>query len=657
MPPKRARAASPIADAQADPVPRRSTRVAAAAAPAIAPVPVKSASKVKATGDIPASPKAKKPKAATKLKVDDTAEAEDKVEPKAKAKAKPKAKAAPPPSSPSPSPPSPIDAKKKKPEAKKDSKKKAVDAKSADVAKANANISTTVDVDDDEEEDEPPVTPSIVKSIKKNSVAIDSGVPSHISTSYHVLQQNGVIYDALLNQTDIGNNNNKFFVIQVLKHDSSERYITWTRWGRVGNAGQSQQPEFTTALSAIALFESKFYDKTSNRWNNRENFSKVAKKYYLLERDHGNDDDTNEEDVGVGVKSLEATVKYPESKLPSPVQDLVKLIFNMDLMEKEMSEIGYDAKKMPLGKLTKRTIQNGYAELQKISEELNRPEGARRPVLQQLSSDFYTIIPHSFGMRVPDIIDTAQLLNQKLKMVEALGDIQITTTLLNSLQKGDKSVNPLDSKFDSLKIGMKPVDKSSDTFKLVETYTANTHGHTHSYYKLKVEKEDSFEKVGAKLHNRKLLWHGSRITNFVGILSQGLRIAPPEAPVTGYMFGKGVYFADMVSKSANYCCTSRQNPTGLLLLCEVALGDENQLINSDYHADQLLKKNKKHSTWGMGRTIPDPAGSITLSDGVIVPCGKSTTSPGNKSLQYNEFICYDIAQVKLKYLVKMNFQY
>jgi hypothetical protein len=39
---------------------------------------------------------------------------------------------------------------------------------------------------------------------------------------------------------------------------------------------------------------------------------------------------------------------------------------------------------------------------------------------------------------------------------------------------------------------------------------------------------------------------------FAGILSQGLRIAPPEAPSIGYMFGKGVYFADMVSKSANY---------------------------------------------------------------------------------------------------------
>jgi hypothetical protein len=39
--------------------------------------------------------------------------------------------------------------------------------------------------------------------------------------------------------------------------------------------------------------------------------------------------------------------------------------------------------------------------------------------------------------------------------------------------------------------------------------------------------------------NKTLLWHGSRLTNWTGILSQGLRIAPPEAPVTGYMFGKG----------------------------------------------------------------------------------------------------------------------
>jgi hypothetical protein len=75
-----------------------------------------------------------------------------------------------------------------------------------------------------------------------------------------------------------------------------------------------------------------------------------------------------------------------------------------------------------------------------------------------------------------------------------------------------------------------------------------------------------------KIGNKMLLWHGSRFSNFVGILSQGLRIAPPEAPKTGYLFGKGVYFADMAGKSAAYCCSNISNNIGLFLVCEVAIG-------------------------------------------------------------------------------------
>lgn len=55
-----------------------------------------------------------------------------------------------------------------------------------------------------------------------------------------------------------------------------------------------------------------------------------------------------------------------------------------------------------------------------------------------------------------------------------------------------------------------------------------------------------------QLQNRRLLFHGTAMTNMLGILSQGLRIAPPEAPTTGYMFGKGLYFADLFRKSAGY---------------------------------------------------------------------------------------------------------
>lgn len=61
----------------------------------------------------------------------------------------------------------------------------------------------------------------------------------------------------------------------------------------------------------------------------------------------------------------------------------------------------------------------------------------------------------------------------------------------------------------------------------------------------------------------------------------GLRIAPPEAPVTGYMFGKGVYFADMFSKSANYCYANSGANDGVLLLCEVY----SLLLNCSFHME------------------------------------------------------------------------
>jgi hypothetical protein len=43
------------------------------------------------------------------------------------------------------------------------------------------------------------------------------------------------------------------------------------------------------------------------------------------------------------------------------------------------------------------------------------------------------------------------------------------------------------------------------------------------------------------------------------------------------MFGKGVYFADMSSKSANYCFANQSNSEGVMLLSEVALGDMHEL--------------------------------------------------------------------------------
>jgi poly [ADP-ribose] polymerase len=210
---------------------------------------------------------------------------------------------------------------------------------------------------------------------------------------------------------------------------------------------------------------------------------------------------------------------------------------------------------------------------------------------------------------------------------------------------------------------MRLLEHSSDEFARLNAYLQNTHGATHTAYALElldawaVQREGEAERFQPFQNdpNRMLLWHGSRITNWGGILSQGLRIAPPEAPSTGYMFGKGVYFADMSSKSANYCFTTSEKTAGVLMLCEVALGESYKLKKAEF-----VEKLKKPflSTFGMGKNHPSPAGAYREDSGCVIPMGKGEPSGVNDtSLLYNEFIVYNVAQVKTRYVLRLNFKY
>ncbi|KAJ3307802.1 Poly [ADP-ribose] polymerase 2, partial [Gonapodya sp. JEL0774] len=92
---------------------------------------------------------------------------------------------------------------------------------------------------------------------------------------------------------------------------------------------------------------------------------------------------------------------------------------------------------------------------------------------------------------------------------------------------------------------------------------------------------------------------------------------------------------------------SPTNNTGILLLCEVALGDQYELTHADYYADQHSKDNGKHSTKGLGLQEPDAAQKEKLEH-MTVPLGKLKKNPKpNGYLQYNEFIVYDTKQIRI----------
>lgn len=109
-------------------------------------------------------------------------------------------------------------------------------------------------------------------------------------------------------------------------------------------------------------------------------------------------------------------------------------------------------------------------------------------------------------------------------MVDSLLEIEVAYSLLQEEQKGD----PIDTNYSKLKTDVEVLPKDGEEFAMIREYVANTHAATHSSYSLEVLEvfctsrhgEKKRYKPFSKLANRMLLWHGSRVTNFAGILSQ-----------------------------------------------------------------------------------------------------------------------------------------
>ncbi|KAJ5581077.1 hypothetical protein N7450_007378 [Penicillium hetheringtonii] len=488
----------------------------------------------------------------------------------------------------------------------------------------------------------------------------------------------GVIWDATLNQTVATNNANKFYRIQVAvtRYGKTITYWTWNRWGRVGERGQSSMLEAQTLDEAIRVFTKKFREKSGLKWEDRLNEPKKGK-YTFIEINY--EDDEEPKDKKEKIKKEPGEEKPPvESQLSKPLQDLMSFIFNQNHFLNAMREMDYDAEKLPLGKLSERTLKAGFSILKELSELIADPQlamsrynSAFHSAAEILSNQYFTTIPHVFGRNRPPVLSTGHQIKKEVDLLEALTDMDVANEIMNEALDVDE-VNQLDQQFKGL--GMKemtPLDHQSEEFRELSDYLKNSSGSTHHInYKVidifRIERngeEDRFNTspFGGLDQDRRLLWHGSRSTNFGGILSQGLRIAPPEAPVNGYMFGKGVYLADTSTKSANYCCSHSSGNMGLLLLCDAELGDPmHKLYDSDYNAGDNAKKAGSITTLGQGRSIPGgwkDAGSFNQTlKGVTFPDVSCERAEDAKAgLMYNEYIVYDVAQIRQRYLfyVKM----
>ena len=502
-------------------------------------------------------------------------------------------------------------------------------------------------------------TTPVMKIIDKKAV-----VDQHFAdrAQYHICQDtdnefNGKFFSCTLNKSDLDKNNNKFYIIQLLEHDSTNELVLFTRWGRVGVPGNHEEKN-VDQNSGPRLFMKKYKDKT------KHGYQEIFIDY---------ETEVKQEEPKEESKVRKKKKKF-KNTLNQDVMDLISLIYNKKMINDNLHEIGYDSQKMPLGKLSPVTLTTGLNILKEIESELKK-KSPNHENLKKYSSEFYTQIPHNFGFQKMSnfIIDTLEKVKEKIDMISVLSDMKITLKILESVGK-EKSEEEYENEeekqihdyYKQLKCDIRSISPSEEIYSILNKYLtakmdkkdSDGFGSYYSYrnrlslvkaFELKRHGEE--EKFKKELGNKKLLWHGSRITNFVGILSQGLRIAPPEAPSSGYLYGKGVYFADMAQKSSMYCYPV--NNMALILLGEVALGEEDQRTSCDFNLPNT-KKFGTDSVHALGRLESD--GGVFINGDVFVPNGDSKINEKNQLCNdYAEYIVYNVDQIKLRYLLKIKY--
>ena len=92
-------------------------------------------------------------------------------------------------------------------------------------------------------------------------------------------------YSCTLNQTNISDNKNKFYIMQLLKlkykpqenNNGNNCFFHFIRYGRIGEIGKIIIKTFSNLdeIKAIISFEKQFKTKTGNYWTYRNNFVKI----------------------------------------------------------------------------------------------------------------------------------------------------------------------------------------------------------------------------------------------------------------------------------------------------------------------------------------------------------------------------------------------
>jgi poly [ADP-ribose] polymerase len=402
-----------------------------------------------------------------------------------------------------------------------------------------------------------------------------------------------VLKKAVLQVTDIKTNRNKYYAIEL--HSGTGSFRVFTHYGRTDDletnpeAGAKESRFFLDGVEATTCYEQIFREKTSPKKGYKE--VSLASSKIGSQRSRGAS--VGEVDAKTVAKIAEVAKDKPAPKVSAlgpEIQELVSYIYaeaTNALTTTVAAKITAQGIETPLGVLTIGQIERGEAILQDLYRLFQAAKKSRSE-MERLSGDFYTCIPHRIG-RTRSAVDAA--------VIDSMEDFQQKQETLQLMKdmlsvNGDQSVlfdSKVDAQYEALRCSLAPIDKTNSLFAELESYILKSQIKTKNI-RVKniftVQRADEWEAFDASVGNERLLLHGSRIKNWVGLLSRGILL--PKIVVSmgvnrtdaGWL-GNGIYFGDAACTSAFYT-TAGKKGTRFMAIARVALGKAKDFTKITY---------------------------------------------------------------------------
>lgn len=402
--------------------------------------------------------------------------------------------------------------------------------------------------------------------------------------------------------TEFGENHNKWWQAEVWELGGEMVHLR-TTWGRVGYAPQSKDKLCSEAELQRIIAE------------------KRAKGYQEL-------------DLHAPAAAAPVPAASVAPAIPPKVVDLLHLIFT----EARQRIASYLA--VTVDALSQTQLQRG----RDLLEQATRHHGTWQH--SRSRADFATLVEsvkayyNAIPTQLPRNLRDAQVMEQVV--MSFCQDLSEQETRLNQLEAALSTYTALasagggtPSPYELLGARISPLPQRDDEYARIVDFFGHTARHGYGIrirdvFTIEIPSERRvFEANSFGSHRVLRLTHGTNNANVRHILHEhgagsGLRV--PRSLTNGWMFGPGIYFANIASKSANYCRGRDGNPR-MMFLADVAVGE--MYVAKDALGAAQQAPAGYHSVWGK-------AGH--------------TGSWGGRLL-YDEFIVYRQEQQTIRYLV------